>query len=254
MTTTPAARRRAPGMTPEQRREAIVSAALPLVAEHGGAVTTAQIARAAGIGEATIFRVFDDKDAVLQACVLRALDPANLLSQLHSIALDQPLADRLIEALDALNAHGRRIGAVIGALHASGLPHRRSRPGAGDPNASGTPHSRSGSGDGDPNASGTPHSRSGSGDGDPYASGTPHSRSGLGGGELSALSASREESQSATRRALLDLIEPDQEILRLPAEAVTDAFLGIVTSRGPGRGMPAAELVDLFLYGALDRP
>ncbi|XVV13851.1 TetR/AcrR family transcriptional regulator [Actinoplanes sp. CA-131856] len=203
MTTTPPARRRAPGMTPEQRREAIVSAALPLVAEHGGAVTTAQIARAAGIGEATIFRVFDDKDAVLQACVARALDPGNLLSQLHSIALDQPLADRLIEALDALNAHGRRIGAVIGALHASGLPHRR-----------------------------------------------PHS----GDADLSALSASRDESQSATRRALLDLIEPDQEILRLPAEAVTDAFLGIVTSRGPGRGLPVAELVDLFLYGALARP
>ncbi|MFF5084234.1 TetR/AcrR family transcriptional regulator [Actinoplanes sp. NPDC000266] len=203
MTTTPAGRRRAPGMTPEQRREAIVSAALPLVAEHGGAVTTAQIARAAGIGEATIFRVFDDKDAVLQACVLRALDPVNLLSQLHSIALDQPLADRLVEALDALNAHGRRIGAVIGALHASGMPHRRSRPGDGD---------------------------------------------------LSALSASRDESQSATRQALLDLIEPDQEVLRLPAEAVTDAFLGIVTSRGPGRGLPAAELVDLFLYGALARP
>ncbi|SNY29736.1 regulatory protein, tetR family [Paractinoplanes atraurantiacus] len=208
-------------MTPEQRRETIVSAALPLVAERGAAVTTAQIARAAGIGEATIFRVFDDKDALLQACILRALDPANVLSQLHSISLDQPLADRLVEALEALDAHGARIGAVIGALHASGMPHRRPRPGD----------------------DALPHRRSGTGDGD-----------GDRGGDLSALSASRDESQAATRRAVLDLIEPDRETLRLPAEAVTDAFLGIITGRGRGPQLPAAELVDLFLYGALARP
>src|SRR4051794_3335550 len=96
-------RRRAPGMTPDQRRDAIISAALPLVAEQGAAVTTAQIARAAGTGEATIFRVFDDKDALLQACVARALDPANALRQLQAISLEQPLADRLVEAVDALD-------------------------------------------------------------------------------------------------------------------------------------------------------
>jgi AcrR family transcriptional regulator len=73
-------RRRAPGMTPDQRRDAIVQAALPLIAELGAAVTTAKIARAAGIGEATIFRVFDDKDAVLQACVAAAMDPRSCRS------------------------------------------------------------------------------------------------------------------------------------------------------------------------------
>ena len=50
----------------------IVAAALPLVAEYGAAVTTSQIARAAGIGEATIFRAFKDKDEVLDACVAEA--------------------------------------------------------------------------------------------------------------------------------------------------------------------------------------
>lgn len=49
-------------MSPEQRREMIVRAALPLVVEYGTSVTTAQIARAAGIGEGTIFRAFGDKD------------------------------------------------------------------------------------------------------------------------------------------------------------------------------------------------
>jgi AcrR family transcriptional regulator len=113
-------------MTAQQRRDTIIQAALPLLAEFGAAVTTAQIARAAGIGEATIFRVFDDKDAVLQACITAALDPANVLRQLHAIDLGQPLTDRLVEAVEALDAHLGRVGTVIGALHASGTPHRRS--------------------------------------------------------------------------------------------------------------------------------
>src|SRR5690348_6310622 len=118
MTETPT-RRRAPGMSPEQRREMIVGAALPMVAEYGAAVTTAQIARAAGIGEATIFRVFEDKEALIAACVAAALDPEHALVQLRSIALDQPLPDRLLEAADALDAHLGRMGAVLGAVHAS---------------------------------------------------------------------------------------------------------------------------------------
>ncbi|MBL7259377.1 TetR/AcrR family transcriptional regulator [Paractinoplanes lichenicola] len=111
---------RAPGMTPDQRRETIVQAALPLVAELGAAVTTAKIARAAGIGEATIFRVFDDKNAVLTAVVAAAMDPTRVLQELGSISLDQPLAARLTEALDALDAHLHRMGAVIGALRSTG--------------------------------------------------------------------------------------------------------------------------------------
>ncbi|MEV8516882.1 TetR/AcrR family transcriptional regulator [Dactylosporangium sp. NPDC051484] len=135
MTGSTPARRRAPGMTTEQRREMILQSALPLVAEYGGAVTTAQIAQAAGIGEATVFRVFADKDELLQACVARALDPTNVLAELRSIALDQPLTDRLVEAADALSAHLGRMGAVISALHASG--HHRRRPPAEDEGASG---------------------------------------------------------------------------------------------------------------------
>lgn len=54
------------------------------------AVPTTQVARAAGIGEATIFRVFPDKDSLLDACVAEALDPTNVLRELRSISLDQP--------------------------------------------------------------------------------------------------------------------------------------------------------------------
>ncbi|MCW3844297.1 TetR/AcrR family transcriptional regulator, partial [Micromonospora yasonensis] len=65
MTTTDVPRRRAPGMSPDQRRAMIVRAALPLLATYGAGLTTAQVARAAGIGEATVFRAFADKDALL---------------------------------------------------------------------------------------------------------------------------------------------------------------------------------------------
>src|SRR4051794_28168550 len=118
-------RRRAPGMTTDQRRETIVRAALPLVAEQGAAVTTAQIARAAGIGEATIFRAFADKNEVLQACIAAVLDPATVLQELRSIPLEQPLAARLVQAVEALDAYLGRMGAVIGAVHTSGTPNRR---------------------------------------------------------------------------------------------------------------------------------
>ncbi len=101
----------------------IVAAALPLVAEYGAAVTTSQIARAAGIGEATIFRVFADKDEVLDACIAEATRSDHVIRELASISLDQPLAARLTDAVDALHGHLNRMGAVAGALYTSG--HRR---------------------------------------------------------------------------------------------------------------------------------
>ncbi|WP_238424240.1 TetR/AcrR family transcriptional regulator [Micromonospora parastrephiae] len=193
-------------MTAEQRRETILHAALPLVAERGAAVTTAQIARAAGIGEATIFRVFDDKDAVLDACVAAAMDPTHVLQQLRSISLEQPLVDRLVDAVDALDAHLNRMGAVIAALHASGNPNRRSGRGATDP------------------------------------------------AQLRQRSAGRDASQAATRQAILELIEPEQPQLRLPAHTLTDLFLGMFFGRSRNLHqhpeIDTHQLVDLFLHGA----
>ncbi|MEV1290265.1 TetR/AcrR family transcriptional regulator [Micromonospora sp. NPDC049679] len=125
---TTAGRRRAPAMSADQRRAMIVQAALPLVAEHGAAVTTLQVARAAGIGEATIFRAFADKDALLDACLVEAMRPDHVLAELASIPLEQPLAARLVEAVEALQAHLHRLGAVVAALHASGRAGRADRP------------------------------------------------------------------------------------------------------------------------------
>lgn len=125
------ARRRAPGMSPEQRREMIIQAAIPLIAEYGATVTTAKIARAAGIGEGTIFRVFADKDELMQACMAVALSPDHAVRELDAIDLSQPLADRLAEAADALQAHMARMGAIAGALGHGGGKHPGTVRGAG---------------------------------------------------------------------------------------------------------------------------
>ncbi|MFE5813270.1 TetR/AcrR family transcriptional regulator [Streptomyces sp. NPDC056479] len=124
-------RRRAPGMSPEQRREMIIQTAIPLIAEYGAAVTTAKIARAAGIGEGTIFRVFADKDELLQACVAEALSPEHAVRELDAIDLSQPLPDRLAEAAEALQAHMSRMGAILGSLGHRGGKHPGTVRGAG---------------------------------------------------------------------------------------------------------------------------
>ncbi|MEV6368010.1 helix-turn-helix domain-containing protein [Micromonospora musae] len=113
----------------------IVAAALPLLVEHGAAVSTLQIAKAAGIGEATIFRAFADKDELLDACVAAALRNDHVLAELDAVPLNQPLAARLTEAAATLHAYLTRMGAVIGAVQAAG--RRGERGGAGDRSATG---------------------------------------------------------------------------------------------------------------------
>ncbi|WP_328778045.1 TetR/AcrR family transcriptional regulator [Streptomyces canus] len=124
-------RRRAPAMTPEERRAMIIQTAIPLIAEYGAAVTTAKIARAAGIGEGTIFRVFADKDELLQACIAEALSPEHAVRELDAIDVSQPLPDRLAEAAEALQAHMSRMGAILGSLGHRGGKHPGTVRGAG---------------------------------------------------------------------------------------------------------------------------
>ncbi|AUH42364.1 TetR/AcrR family transcriptional regulator [Streptomyces sp. CMB-StM0423] len=125
------ARRRAPAMSPEQRREMIIQTAIPLITEYGAAVTTAKIARAAGIGEGTIFRVFADKDELLNACMAEALSPEHAVRELDAIDLSQPLPARLAEAAEALEAHMSRMGAIAGSLGHRGGKHPGTVRGAG---------------------------------------------------------------------------------------------------------------------------
>jgi AcrR family transcriptional regulator len=72
-----------------------VAATLPLLLEHGPAVTTRQIAEAAGVAEGTVFRVFPDKESLLEAVVESAFDMTAIDAALAAIDPAQPLEDRL---------------------------------------------------------------------------------------------------------------------------------------------------------------
>ena len=90
-------------MDPEDRRTAIIAATLPLLRECGpDAVSTRQMATAAGVAEGTIFRAFPDKAALLRAVVLAALDPDPLVAELAAIDPTADLRTRLGRALDLL--------------------------------------------------------------------------------------------------------------------------------------------------------
>lgn len=111
-------------MSPEDRREAIVQATLPLVVKDGANVTTSQIAAAAGIAEGTVFRVFKDKAELLNACIERALLSHDEVSRIEAIPADLPLQERLVEAANMATGYLDRMWGVIGALRESGYEPR----------------------------------------------------------------------------------------------------------------------------------
>lgn len=111
---------RARPLSPEDRRAAILDAVVPLLIDHGAAVTTAEMAEAAGIAEGTIFRVFPDKASLLHAAVERTLDPSPVDAELSAIDPALPLADRLEAAADILAGQFEGMTALIGMLRS---PH-----------------------------------------------------------------------------------------------------------------------------------
>jgi len=99
-----ATRTRAAALPVEERRAGIVAAALPLFLEKGGAITTREVAQAAGIAEGTIFRVFADKRELIDAVVDAALDPAPVEAAIAAIDSTLPFESRLVAAVDILRA------------------------------------------------------------------------------------------------------------------------------------------------------
>jgi len=89
-------------MSPDERRASIVEAALPLIRKHGEKVTTAQIAKAAGLAEGTLFRAFRDKPELVKATLCAAFDPEPACAKLRAIDPDLALRAKLIAAVGIL--------------------------------------------------------------------------------------------------------------------------------------------------------
>jgi AcrR family transcriptional regulator len=125
---------RAPRMAPDERRDMLVDATLPLLCRHGLKVTSRQIAEAAGVAEGTVFKAFGDKDNLVRAALARGLDPDPILAELAAVDMTQSVRDRVRAVADILQRRFTAVFELMLAVCAQGPPddmqaHRdRARP------------------------------------------------------------------------------------------------------------------------------
>jgi AcrR family transcriptional regulator len=113
---------RAAPLSPEARRANIIAATIPLLRNYGAAVTTAQIAMAAGVAEGTLFRVFPDKESLIHAAICSAFDPAPEDRALAEIDRGLPLRAQLIAAVEVLQRRVEGIWQLMSMLGMTGPP------------------------------------------------------------------------------------------------------------------------------------
>ena len=125
-------------MAPEDRRQAIITATLPLLLAQGPELTTREIAAAAGVAEGTIFRAFETKQELLHATICAALQPDAALADLAGLPPGQPLPDRVEEILKIIGDEIERTRSLFVHLHGT-LPQDRPHPHR-HPMGGGNPH------------------------------------------------------------------------------------------------------------------
>jgi AcrR family transcriptional regulator len=108
----------------------IIDAVMPLLLEFGPAVTSRQIAHAAGVAEGTVYRVFGDKEALIQAVLERHLDPAPLRRALEAIDPQLPLAEKVFTVVTLMQHRFREVFGLLSMFPGQHRPSS-SRPGQG---------------------------------------------------------------------------------------------------------------------------
>lgn len=111
-------------MSVEDRRDSIVSAALPLFLERGADVTTREIADAAGIAEGTIFRAFEDKQQIIDTVIARAMDPEPTYAQLRALGPELSLEDTVTQVITILRERFDSVVSLMSVLGRHGTHHR----------------------------------------------------------------------------------------------------------------------------------
>ena len=117
--------RRAPALAPEDRRAALVEVTLPLVLEHGRAVTTAQIAEAAGVAQGTIFRVFATKEELVEEAIDSAFDMDAYIRAVEALQPRRTLDETVTELAQLMIQRFSQVFAVISIAGHKGSPPRQ---------------------------------------------------------------------------------------------------------------------------------
>ena len=124
---------RAPRLTPDERRGALIEATIPLLLQHGASVSTRQIAETAGVAEGTIFRVFDSKEDLVHAAATQLLASDGLITPLAGIPSDADLPTTVLHIARRLSERVSDVHAMIAILHEGRgrrgpVPHLEPRP------------------------------------------------------------------------------------------------------------------------------
>lgn len=109
---------------------------IDLLSQRHDLPSTREIASAAGVAEGTLFRVFDTKDALVEAVVGAVVCPAPLLRGIEEIDTALPLRERALCAARLLMARYARIFALLGPLGVVGPPTHHDHPGCPKPDTS----------------------------------------------------------------------------------------------------------------------
>jgi AcrR family transcriptional regulator len=219
-------------LSPDDRRAAILDATVPLLIAHGAGLTTRQIADAAGVAEGTLFRVFDDKRALLVAAIARALDPLPVVAAIRAVDGTRALEPVLRDVVDVVGTRSEGIRGVMAVAH-------EMRRAAGERSPEGMPHSRF---DNDDPAVRADLERPGS---LVHAAHQLRSRAG--------------RAPELILAAVADMLEPYSAELRRDPAVCARILFSIVTSSfhdplGPAEQLSTQEVVEVFLDGMRARP
>jgi AcrR family transcriptional regulator len=121
-------------MSPDDRRAAILAAAVPVLRERGVSVTTRELAEAAGVAEGTLFRVFPDKASIVHAALSGALDPSALVAEIGALSGGPDLRETLAGVVRIVYARSREVAAlfaVASQMHDPDGEPRHHHPGRG---------------------------------------------------------------------------------------------------------------------------
>jgi AcrR family transcriptional regulator len=118
---------RARPLSVDDRRAMILEAVMPLLAEHGRDISSKQIAEAAGIAEGTVFRAFGDKESLIEAAIVKFLDPEKLRRGLRTIDARLPLEQKILAVVTLMRQRFGEVFRIMSMVGGGPPPRRKQR-------------------------------------------------------------------------------------------------------------------------------